>query len=71
MTHDLTPELQAKIRLAFTGFDFKASTLGKEFKDSKAFIGINYADDWKTIRDIQKATGANYTAADLAKLKRE
>jgi phosphonate transport system substrate-binding protein len=71
VTHDLTPELQAKIRLAFTSFDFKASTLGKEFKDSKAFIGINYADDWKTIRDIQKATGANYTAADLAKLKRE
>jgi len=71
VTHDLTPELQTKIRLAFTSFDFKASTLGKEFKDSKAFIGISYADDWKTIRDIQKATGANYTAADLAKLKRE
>jgi len=71
VTYDLTPELQAKIRLAFTSFDFKASALGKEFKDSKAFIGINYADDWKTIRDIQKATGANYTAADLGKLKRE
>ena len=71
VAYDLTPELQAKIKLAFTGFDFKGSALGKEFKDSKAFIGINYAEDWKTIRDIQKATGASYTAEDLSKLKRE
>ena len=71
VAYDLPPELQAKIKLAFTSFDFKGSALGKEFKDSKAFIGINYAEDWKTIRDIQKATGASYTAADLSKLKRE
>jgi len=71
VAYDLAPELQARIKLAFTGFDFKASALHKEFKDSKAFIGINYAEDWKTIRDIQKATGASYTAEDLSKLKRE
>ena len=38
VAYDLTPELQAKIRQAFITFDFKKSTLGKEFKDSKAFI---------------------------------
>ena len=71
VAHDLPPELQEKIKLAFTSFDFKSSKLAKEFKDSKAFIGIKYAEDWKVIRDIQKATGASYTAADLSKLKRE
>lgn len=71
VAHDLTPELQAKIRKAFTSFDFKASALGKEFKDSKGFIGIDYKRDWADIRAIQKATGVTYTADGLAKLKRE
>ena len=71
VAHDLTPELQAKIREAFTSFDFKASALGKEFKDSKGFIGIDYKRDWADIRAIQKATGVTYTADGLAKLKRE
>jgi phosphonate transport system substrate-binding protein len=71
VAHDLTPELQAKIREAFTSFDFKASALGKEFKDSKGFVGIDYKRDWADIRAIQKATGVTYTADGLAKLKRE
>lgn len=71
VAHDLAPELQAKIREAFTSFDFKASALGKEFKDSKGFVGIDYQRDWADIRAIQKATGVTYTADGLAKLKRE
>ena len=71
VAHDLAPELQAKIREAFTSFDFKASALGKEFKDSKGFVGIDYKRDWADIRAIQKATGVTYTADGLAKLKRE
>jgi phosphonate transport system substrate-binding protein len=71
VAHDLTPALQAKIREAFTSFDFKASALGKEFKDSKGFVGIDYKRDWADIRAIQKATGVTYTADGLAKLKRE
>lgn len=71
VAHDLVPELQAKIREAFTSFDFKASALGKEFKDSKGFVGIDYKRDWADIRAIQKATGVTYTADGLAKLKRE
>ena len=71
VAHDLAPELQAKIREAFLTFDFKASALGKEFKDSKAFAVIDYKRDWADIRTIQKATGATYTADGLARLKRE
>jgi phosphonate transport system substrate-binding protein len=71
VAHDLAPELQAKIREAFTSFDFKASALGKEFKDSKGFVGIDYKRDWADIRAIQRATGVTYTADGLAKLKRE
>ncbi|MCL4745951.1 MAG: phosphate/phosphite/phosphonate ABC transporter substrate-binding protein [Burkholderiaceae bacterium] len=71
VAHDLAPELQEQIRQAFITFDFKASKLAKEFKDSKAFIKIDYAQDWKNIRDIQKATGATYTAEGLTKLKKD
>ena len=71
VAHDLTPELQAKIREAFLTFDFQASKLGKEFKDSKAFKTIDYRSDWSDIRAIQKATGATYTSEGLANLKKE
>lgn len=71
VAHDLTPELRGKIREAFTSFDFRNSALGKEFKDSRAFVAIDYKRDWANIRAIQKATGVTYTADGLAKLKRE
>jgi phosphonate transport system substrate-binding protein len=71
VAHDLTPELQAKIKEAFLTFDFQASKLGKEFKDSKAFIGIDYQKDWQDIRSIQKATGATYSSEGLARLKKD
>ncbi len=71
VANDLAPELQDKIRQAFLSFDFKSSKLAKEFKDSKAFTAIDYAQDWKNIRDIQKATGATYTAEGLTKLKKD
>jgi phosphonate transport system substrate-binding protein len=71
VAHDLPPELQESIRKAFVSFDFKSSKLAKEFKDSKAFVAIDYAQDWKNIRDIQKATGATYTAEGLTKLKKD
>lgn len=71
VAHDLPQELQDKIKQAFLSFDFKASRLAKEFKDSKAFVAIDYAQDWKNIRDIQKATGATYTAEGMSKLKKD
>ncbi len=71
VAHDLKPELRAKIKEAFITFDFQNSKLGKDFKDSKGFTGIDYKTDWKDIRDIQKATGATYTSEGLAKLKKD
>ncbi len=71
VAHDLTPALQAKIREAFTGFDFLGSKLAREFKDSKAFVAIDYRRDWEDIRTIQKETGATYTSEGLAKLKKD
>ena len=71
VAHDLTPALQAKIKEAFTSFDFLNSKLAKEFRDSKAFVAIDYKKDWEDIRDIQKATGATYTSEGLAKLKKD
>ncbi len=71
VAHDLKPELRAKIKEAFLTFDFQNSKLGKDFKDSKGFTGIDYKADWKDIRDIQKATGATYTSEGLAKLKKD
>ena len=69
VAHDLSPELRAKIKEAFVTFDFQNSKLGKDFKDSKAFTGIDYKKDWEDIRSIQKATGASYTREGLSKLK--
>lgn len=70
VAHDLDPALQAKIREAFLSFDFKASALAKEFKDSKAFAAIDYQRDWADIRTIQKGTGVQYSNEALGKLKR-
>lgn len=70
IAHDLTPELQARIRDAFTSFDFAGSKLAKEFKEYKGFTAIDYARDWADIRAIQKASGARYTQDSLNTLKR-
>ncbi|MGE0750939.1 MAG: phosphate/phosphite/phosphonate ABC transporter substrate-binding protein [Variibacter sp.] len=71
VAHDLTPELQEKIKQAFLTFDFVHSKLGKEFKDEKAFKPIDYKRDWVDIRTIQKETGISYTHEGLAKLKKD
>ncbi len=71
VAHDLTPELQEKIKRAFLTFDFVNSKLGKEFKDEKAFKPIDYKRDWVDIRTIQKETGISYTHEGLAKLKKD
>jgi phosphonate transport system substrate-binding protein len=68
IAHNLTPELQAKIREAFLTFDFRKSKLGVEFKDVERFAPVSYRDHWKDVRTIQKATGVTYTQESLSKL---
>jgi phosphonate transport system substrate-binding protein len=68
VAHNLTPELQAKIREAFITFDFKKSKLASEFKDVEKFGPISYREHWLDIRTIQKASGVKYTQESLSKL---
>ena len=68
VAHDLTPDLQRKIKEAFLTFDFKNSALGKEFKDSDKFGPIDYKAAWRDIRTIQKASGVSYNQDSLSKL---
>ena len=68
VAHNLKPDLKAKIREAFLGFDFKASKLAKEFKDTERFTSINYKEHWRDVLTIQKAGGVTYTQEALSKL---
>ena len=68
VAHNLTPELQAKIKEAFLTFDFKKSKLASEFKDVDKFAAISYREQWLDIRTIQKASGVKYTQESLSKL---
>ena len=68
VAHNLTPELQAKIREAFIAFDFKKSKLATEFKDIERFAPISYKEHWRDVRTIQKTIGVTYTQESLSKL---
>ena len=45
VARDLTPDLQARIREALTGFGFAGSNLAKEFRKYQGFVTVNYAAD--------------------------
>jgi phosphonate transport system substrate-binding protein len=68
VAHNLAPELKAKIKEAFLTFDFKNSKLGAEFKDVEKFAPIDYKQNWRDVRAIQKASGITYTQESLNKL---
>ena len=68
VAHNLTPELQAKIKEAFLSFDFKKSKLAAEFKDTERFAAISYKDNWRDVLTIQKTSGVRYTQESLSKL---
>jgi phosphonate transport system substrate-binding protein len=68
VAYNLTPELKAKIREAFLGFDFRKSRLAAEFKDTERFAPISYKDAWRDVLLIQKASGVTYTQESLSKL---
>lgn len=62
VAHNLTPELQDKIREAFMNFDWEGTTLQEEFKKSGEgkFIPMNYKEFWEVIRKIDTANGVSY-----------
>jgi len=68
--HNLTPDLQKKIRDAFISFDWKGTMLAKEFgKQADQFIPITFKEHWRDVRVIQKTNGTQYTDEALKGLK--
>lgn len=65
MAHNLTPELQDKIKEAFFSFDWEGSALKEEFaaQGEDRFVPITFKDDWKVIREIDAALGVEYTCS--------
>jgi phosphonate transport system substrate-binding protein len=61
VTHNLDPELAAKIKEAFFTFPWAGSTLKAEFKTEDRFVPITYQKDWSVIRKIDAASGVKYT----------
>ncbi|MFN3314963.1 MAG: phosphate/phosphite/phosphonate ABC transporter substrate-binding protein [Hyphomonas sp.] len=60
--HNLTPELQDKIREAFFSFDWEGSALAEEFSKSgeSQFIPITFEEHWSVVRTIDAAMGVSY-----------
>lgn len=62
VAHNLTPELQEKIKEGFFSFPWEGSSLAEEFSKSgeEQFIPITFKDNWSVIRQIDEATGVSY-----------
>jgi phosphonate transport system substrate-binding protein len=63
VAHNLTPELQEKIRGVFFSFDWKGTKLEEEFSKSgeAQFIPISFKEHWVVVRQIDEASGVVYS----------
>lgn len=70
-SHDLKPELAAKLRECFFSFRFTPA-MQKEFNGDDRFLPISYQKDWAVVRDVAERSGTPYNkAAYEAESKRE
>ncbi len=64
VAHNLTPELQEKIKGAFFSYNWEGSALLKEFQTSEppqeSFIPISFKENWSVVRQIDEANGVTY-----------
>jgi hypothetical protein len=62
VSHNLTPELSARIREAFFSFNWEGSALQREFADAgmAQFIPITYQEHWRVVREIDEANNTVY-----------
>ena len=62
VAHNLTPELQDKIKEGFSTFKWEGSSLEEEFSKSgeSQFIPISFKDNWAVIRQIDAANDVSY-----------
>ncbi len=60
--HNLTPDLQGKIRESFESFVWEGTTLKEEFEKNGEgqFIPITYKEHWEVIRKIDAANDVSY-----------
>jgi phosphonate transport system substrate-binding protein len=60
--YNLKPELAARIRGAILDFDWKGTSLEKEFasSDETRFVPVDYKDDWSLVRRIDDNIGFAY-----------
>jgi phosphonate transport system substrate-binding protein len=71
MSHDLKPELQAKITQCMVSYKFP-DALKKEYAGNDRFLPINYKDTWKPIREVAEKSGTPYNrVAYEAQVKRD
>ena len=63
VAHNLTPELQDKIKEAFFTFDWEGTKLLEEFSksDDTKFVPITFKDNWAVIRQIDEANNVQYS----------
>ena len=60
VAHNLTPELQAKIKEAFFSYKWEGSKLKEEFSKEGQFLPITFKQHWNVIRKIDDANGVSY-----------
>ena len=71
MSHDLKPELQAKIRQCFDVFRF-TDNMKKEYPGLDRFLPMTYKETWKPLREVAEKSGTPYNkAAFEAQSRRE
>jgi phosphonate transport system substrate-binding protein len=62
--HNLTPALAAKVREAFTTFNWDGTALLEEFRKSEPpqeqFVPITYKEHWEVVRQIDRAMNVSY-----------
>lgn len=62
VAHNLTPELQDKVKEAFFSFEWEGTKLAEEYNrsDEEQFIEISFKDRWSVIRTIDEANDVSY-----------
>jgi len=62
VSHNLHPDLAARIREGFFSFDWEGSALLEEFADAgmAQFIPITYKEHWEVIRQVDRASNTIY-----------
>lgn len=63
VAHNLTPELQEKIKDAFFSFPWEEPKLQEEFSKcgEAKFVPITFKENWAVIRQIDDASGIEYS----------